>query len=107
MSAVDRGGSVEIIRGGVVQTVPYRQAVGLVSTGRASWAPVAAAVEPLKRKRAKTAPEPAVALVSEQGPELVNLPPGAVSVSWSDVSTPTQKGAEGDKAGNEPPPVDP
>lgn len=78
MSAADRNGNnaVRVIRDGRVVTVPYRRAVGLISVGRAQWAPSAAPTPP----PAVTAPvqeftlagEPTIA--PDEVPELVELP---------------------------------
>lgn len=91
---LDRSGSVQIVLGGSVMTVPYRRAVGLIATGRATWyeAPSEPAKAPRKPKQ--------VTLVPEEGPEIVQPATGTI------VSTPTT-GVEGDLTGNEPSPIDP
>ena len=100
MSAVDRTGPVAILMGGVVATVPYRRAVGLVATGRASFytpdpSPQTSPAKPVK---------PKTQTVPVKGPEVRDVPPGTSSPSI--VSVPTRKGAEGEETEDLPSPPD-
>lgn len=89
--------AVEIVEHGVVRTVPYRVAVGLVSRGRAQW-----------NDPAPKAPKKAKDGISEglEDQKRASAPPKQPKAKKKSIVSSPAKSVEADQTGYEPSPPD-